>query len=71
MGLILSIIGAATEQADLRAWLTLPAQIQMARLQVPPGTWPVSVTINGRSYTHEPVAVEAGKITLIFLREDI
>lgn len=71
VGLILSIIGAATEQADLRAWLTLPAQIQMARLQVPPGTWPVSVTINGRSFIHEPVTVEAGEITLVFLREDI
>ncbi|MCK5131872.1 MAG: hypothetical protein KAR40_06940 [Candidatus Sabulitectum sp.] len=71
VGLILSIIGAATEQADLRAWLTLPAQIQMARLQVPPGTWPVSVTVNGRSFTHDPVTVQAGEITLVFLREDI
>ena len=71
VGLILSIIGAATEQADLRAWLTLPAQIQMARLQIPPGTWPVSITVNGRSFTHDPVAVQAGEITLVFLREDI
>ena len=71
VGLILSIIGAATEQADLRAWLTLPAQIQMARLQVPPGTWPVSLTVNGRTFVHEPVTVQAGEITLVFLREDI
>ncbi|MCD4708382.1 MAG: hypothetical protein K8S62_11680 [Candidatus Sabulitectum sp.] len=71
VGLILSIIGAATEQADLRAWLTLPAQIQMARLQVPPGTWPVSVTVNGRSFTHDPVTVQAGEITLLFMREDL
>ncbi len=71
VGLILSIIGAATEQADLRAWLTLPAQIQMARLQVPPGTWPVNLTVNGRTFVHEPVTVQAGEITLVFLREDI
>ncbi len=71
VGLILSIIGAVTEQADLRAWLTLPAQIQMSRLQVPPGTWPVTVRINGRNFIHEPVTVEAGEISLVFLREDI
>ncbi|MCK5785841.1 MAG: hypothetical protein KAH54_04680 [Candidatus Sabulitectum sp.] len=71
VGLVLSIIGAATEQADLRAWLTLPAQIQMARLQVSPGTWPVSVTVNGRTFTHEPVGVQAGEITLLFMREEL
>ncbi len=71
VGLILSIVGAVTERADLRAWLTLPAQIQMARLTVPAGTWPVSVTVNGRTFSHEPVTVVPGEITLVFLREDI
>ena len=70
VGLILSIIGAATEQADLRAWLTLPAQIQMCRLQVPPGSWPVTVSVNGRQYTHDTVTVRPGRISLVFLRED-
>jgi hypothetical protein len=71
VGLLLSILGAATEQADLRAWLTLPAQIQMTRLQVPPGTWPLEVTVNGRSFSHDPVTVQAGEITLVFLREEL
>ena len=71
VGLVLSIIGAATEQADLRAWLTLPAQIQMARLQVVPGSWPVSVVVNGRTFSHEPVSVQAGEITLLFMREEL
>lgn len=71
VGLLLSILGAATEQADLRAWLTLPAQIQMARLQVPPGTWPVEVTVNGRVFQRDPVTVQAGEITLVFLREEL
>ncbi len=70
VGLILSIIGAATEQADLRAWLTLPAQIQMCRLQVPPGSWPVTVTVNGKQYTRSSVTVRPGEISLIFIRED-
>lgn len=71
VGLILSIFGAATERADLRAWLTLPSQIHMARFQVPQGTWPVSFTVNGRTFEHEPVTVRAGEITLVFLREEI
>jgi tetratricopeptide (TPR) repeat protein len=71
VGLILSIIGAATEQADLRAWLTLPAQIRMCRMQVSPGSWPITVTVNGRQYVHDPVTVRAGEISLVFLREDI
>ena len=70
VGLILSIFGAATEQADLRAWLTLPAQIHMARLTLPRGDWPLEFTINGRRFTHEPVTVEPGRITLVFLREE-
>lgn len=70
VGLILSIFGAATEQADLRAWLTLPAQIHMARFEIPGGSWPLTFTVNGRTYHHEPVEVEPGRITLVFLREE-
>lgn len=70
VGLILSIFGAATEQADLRAWLTLPAQIQMTRLYVPEGTWPLSATVNGRTCQQQSVDVEAGETTLVFFRED-
>lgn len=70
VGLLLSIFGAATEQADLRAWLTLPAQISMARLTVPRGTWPLAITVNGRTFNHEPVTVEPGEITLVFFREE-
>ncbi len=70
VGLILSIFGAATEQADLRAWLTLPAQIHMTRLPVPAGTWPVAATAGGRTFQHAPVDVENGQITLVFFRED-
>jgi hypothetical protein len=71
IGLILSIVGAATERADLRAWLTLPSQIHMARLRVPEGTWPVSITVNGTVFQQEPVTVTSGGISLVFLREDL
>lgn len=38
-GLLVSIIGAATEQADKRSWLLLPASVDVARVFVPPGVY--------------------------------
>lgn len=39
----------ATERADTRSWLTLPAQIYMARLSLPPGSYKVKVELLGAS----------------------
>jgi len=36
-GLLVNLAGIATERADTRSWLTLPAEIQTARLPIPPG----------------------------------
>lgn len=69
-GFLLSLFGAATEQADLRAWLTLPARIYVARLSLPAGENPVEVTVNGRTvYREESLILEPGEIRLLFLRE--
>lgn len=69
-GIVLSIFGAATEQADLRAWLTLPSQIYVARLALPAGTHPVNVSLDGRTvYSTESIPIEAGGIQLLFLRD--
>ena len=69
-GFVLSLFGAASEQADLRAWLTLPSQIYVARLSVPAGSRPVRVTINGSTvYSNDSLEVEPGRIRLLFLRE--
>jgi hypothetical protein len=69
-GLVLSIFGAATERADLRAWLTLPSQIYIARLALPAGENEVRVTVNGRTiYSDGALTVEPGRIRLLFLRE--
>ncbi len=38
-----NIIAAATEVADTRSWTTLPSQIRMARIKVPPGIHTVRV----------------------------
>jgi hypothetical protein len=71
VGLILSIAGAVTDRADLRAWLTMPAQIHMARLRVPPGTWPLTVTVNGVSTSHAPVEVPEGEMVFVFVRRNL
>lgn len=71
VGLILSVAGAAADRADLRAWQTLPAQIHMARLRVPEGTWPLTLTVNGRTSARPPVRVRSGEIVFIFARVPI
>ncbi len=69
-GLLLSIIGAATEKADLRAWLTLPSQIYIARLRLPEGVHSVNVIVNSRTiFYDESMSIEPGRINLLFLRE--
>lgn len=69
-GILLSIIGAATEQADLRAWLTLPSQIYVLRLRLPEGEQPVRVTVNGRTvFSDDSMTIDPGRINLLFLRE--
>lgn len=37
MGILANLFGAATEAADTRGWLSLPARIHMARVSLPPG----------------------------------
>ena len=44
-GLIVNIAGVLTERADTRSWLSLPANIQMARLQLPAGTHALSIEL--------------------------
>lgn len=44
---LVRIASVATERADTRSWLTLPANVQLARLQLPPGTYDVNVELLG------------------------
>jgi uncharacterized protein len=45
--LVVRVATAATERADTRSWLTLPSDIQMARLPLPPGSYDVTVELLG------------------------
>jgi len=44
---LVRVATAATERADTRSWLTLPANIQMARLPLPAGSYDVTVELLG------------------------
>lgn len=48
-GLIVNIAGVLTERADTRSWLTLPAQIQSARLRAPAGLYSAHVELLDRN----------------------
>ena len=37
VGILANLLGAVTEQADTRSWLTLPGQVHVVRLHLPPG----------------------------------
>jgi hypothetical protein len=50
-GLLANLLGAATEQADTRGWLTLPNRIAMARLRLPPGRYDLRVDLLDASGT--------------------
>ncbi len=56
-----------SEQSDKRSWRTLPGQIQMARLAIPPGEYRVEVRYRDTGgnevfrTTLEPVRVKAGE----------
>ncbi|HEY0665846.1 MAG TPA: hypothetical protein VGD24_07260 [Gallionella sp.] len=45
--LFVRVAAIATERADTRSWLTLPANVQMARVAVPPGRYTVTVELLG------------------------
>ena len=47
--LLVRVVAIATERADTRSWLTLPANIQMARLPLPPGSYDVTVELVGNN----------------------
>ncbi len=59
----------ATERADLRSWRTLPAEIQLARLDVPPGQYAVTVKASdgGYSIANRSVNVRAGRTEFVIV----
>jgi len=57
----------ATEEADKRAWMTLPSRIEVARVIVPPGVYDVNLSLpqGGMIPPIRGVKVEAGKRVIL------
>jgi hypothetical protein len=57
----------ATEEADKRAWITLPSRIEVARMIVPPGVYDVNFSLpqGGMLPPVRGVKVEAGKRVIL------
>ena len=72
--LLAGILNQATEEADKRSWLTLPAEIRVARLRLPPGTYDATIEFfdaHGNLVSVrilDGVRVEAGRRTILTYR---
>lgn len=51
LGFGMEVANVLTERADTRSWATLPHDIQLARLMLPPGTYNVTVELLGAGST--------------------
>jgi len=43
VGLLVNLLGILTERADTRSWLTLPGQILLLRMDLPPGDYDINL----------------------------
>ena len=43
VGLLVNLLGILTERADTRSWLTLPSQILLLRMDLPPGDYDIDL----------------------------
>ena len=73
LGLAGNITAAATEAADLRSWTTLPSEIDVVRLWVPPGQQTLEVKFFSKSggelrTVSVPVEVKNGQRQIVSLR---
>lgn len=47
-GLAVNVAGVLTERADTRSWFTLPGEIHLARLALPPGEYRLKIELHAR-----------------------
>ncbi|MEW6510285.1 MAG: hypothetical protein AB1428_04935 [Bacteroidota bacterium] len=59
----------ATERADVRTWRTLPAEFQIARVQLPPGQYSLHAGSSDGRYVlpEETVTVKKGRTTFVII----
>jgi hypothetical protein len=70
-GWLVNALGAALETADTRCWSTLPEQVLLARLDLPPGTYRLAIAVQGRDgvvdldFDIPDIVVRAGQNTFL------
>lgn len=70
-GILVNLLTAVLEQADTRSWRSLPFEIQVATLEVPPGTYDCTLTVTGagdralETRDFPGVEVSPGNITFV------
>jgi hypothetical protein len=67
LGALTFLLLSQLNQADLRSWLSLPAQFQIARLRLPVGKHTVKVEAAGMTTEH-PVEIRPRRIAVLVLR---
>ncbi len=68
LGLLLAaggMVWEAMETADTRCWNLLPAEIQVARLELPAGTHTISLSVFPRISHEKSIRVDAGRNTYV------
>lgn len=68
VNLLGSTLATATESADLRAWNTLPNHVAASLIDLPAGTYPISITTVSGTHSLGSVRVEADRLTLVSVR---
>ncbi len=74
-GLLVNLTGLLTERADTRSWMSLPADIQLARIALVPGVYDLEVELldpsgaRVKTRSFPAVRLEAGRKTFISCHE--
>ncbi len=64
-GLVANAVTAATETADTRGWTLLPGAFNISRVDLPPGTYKISIKNEGRTALVKEVVIKGGKIEIL------
>lgn len=67
VGVLTFLLLSAFTAADLRSWLSLPAEFQIARFRLPPGTYRAKIRLNGTTLEKE-IEVRPRRIALAVAR---
>jgi hypothetical protein len=65
---VVSLIASIADTADIRIWATLPDNVQLARLRLPPGTYDLTIHVRGGTRVLKDVVVQAGEMTFTSLQ---